>query len=95
MAKAPTSDRKLIKKHNNKNTKSLIIIDEIDISLHPKAQQRLVKKLKEFSIEYNLTILIATHSLPIIDATEGKSLFYTENNIGNLTFQNNKKAGLI
>jgi len=87
---------KRINRHHNKNIKSLIIIDEIDISLHPKAQVRLAESLKRFAKEYNLIIIIATHSLPIIDQTEGKNLFYiSRDKRDKINFENNKKSGLI
>lgn len=68
--------------------KSLIIIDEIDISLHPLAQRRLLDKIKEFSSNYNITFIIATHSLQIIENLKAENIYYFENNNGLITISN-------
>lgn len=44
----------------------ILCIDEIDISLHPLAQIKLIKLLEECSKDLNLQIFITTHSLTII-----------------------------
>ncbi|WP_041208288.1 ATP-dependent nuclease [Aeromonas jandaei] len=46
---------------------SLMIIDEIEIALHPSAQERLAKFLHEISSKYNFCIYFATHSVQIIN----------------------------
>ena len=56
--------------HDVKNASNgaLILIDELELALHPAAQIRLVSALKELSAEKGLTILISTHSSSIIKA---------------------------
>ncbi|WP_370854705.1 AAA family ATPase [Megasphaera sp.] len=44
----------------------ILCIDEIDVSLHPDAQQRLIDLLDKLSSELNLQIIISSHSLVII-----------------------------
>lgn len=44
----------------------ILCIDEIDVSLHPDAQQRLIQLLDRLSGELNLQIIISSHSLVII-----------------------------
>ena len=44
----------------------VLCIDEIDASLHPSAQQRLIELLNIISDELNLQIFLSTHSLTII-----------------------------
>lgn len=61
---------------------SMIIIDEIELSLHSLAQKRLIKKLKEFSDEYNLMVIFTTHSLQIIEEINPENIFYFQNNSG-------------
>lgn len=49
----------------NNNEKNIILIDEPEISLHPKWQREYIFKLYDYFYMYNLKIFIATHS-PII-----------------------------
>lgn len=44
----------------------ILCIDEIDVSLHPDAQHRLILLLDKLSIELKLQIIISSHSLVII-----------------------------
>ncbi|WP_418808887.1 AAA family ATPase [Phascolarctobacterium faecium] len=44
----------------------ILCIDEIDISLHPDAQQRLISLLDKVSSELKLQIIISSHSLVVI-----------------------------
>lgn len=41
---------------------SLVLIDEIETSLHPRAQRRLVRDLAELCRERDLQIIVSTHS---------------------------------
>ena len=79
---------KFIYQYIDVKKKSLIIIDEIDISLHPLAQRRLLEKIKEFSIYYKITFIIATHSLQIIENLKAENIYYFENNDGLITISN-------
>ena len=45
---------------------SLILIDELELAIHPSSQIRLIQCLKTLSQERGLTILISTHSASII-----------------------------
>jgi ABC-type dipeptide/oligopeptide/nickel transport system ATPase subunit len=72
----------------DRNKKSLIIIDEIDISLHPLAQKRLLESIKCFKDKYNITFIIATHSLQIIENLKAENIFYFENKNGNIIISN-------
>lgn len=74
---------KIIQTFSNRRQKDeirLLIIDEIDIALHPLAQRRFIEKLKEWMIEYNLLIIFATHSLQIINSLKADDIYYIENN---------------
>lgn len=75
---------KFIHEHHRNIRKypALIIIDEIELSLHPLAQKRLIEKVKDFSDKYNLLFIFATHSLQIIDQVDPKNIHYLENNNG-------------
>ncbi len=47
---------------------SLVLVDELEMALHPSAQIRLMQYLSELSEQNNLTVLISTHSASIIKA---------------------------
>lgn len=46
--------------------KSLLIIDELEVALHPRVQVNLLRYLQEISLEKELTIIISTHSSSLI-----------------------------
>lgn len=46
---------------------SLLVIDEIETSLHPRAQRRLVRYLADLARERDLQILLTTHSPYVLD----------------------------
>lgn len=46
---------------------SLLLIDEIETSLHPRAQRRLIRDLADLCREYELQIILTTHSPYILE----------------------------
>jgi hypothetical protein len=46
---------------------SLVIIDEVEASLHPRAQRRLIKFLLEFSRQKRAQVIVSTHSPYILE----------------------------
>lgn len=46
---------------------SLVLVDEVETSLHPRAQRRLVRDLAERARELELQIILTTHSPFILD----------------------------
>ena len=65
-------------KKNNIDHLSLIILDEMELALHPSAQNRLAKFLKELSNNHNFCIYFATHSVQIISQLPPSSIFFLE-----------------
>lgn len=65
-------------KKNNVDNLSLIILDEMELALHPSSQNRLAKFLKELSNRYNFCIYFATHSVQIINQLPPSSIFFLE-----------------
>ena len=53
---------------------ALLLIDEIELALHPTAQVRLLSVLERISDEKKLTVLVATHSVSLINAVERTQL---------------------
>ena len=54
----------------NIQNNSLVLIDEIEIALHPKAQINLLRKLKDIAAQKNLTIIFSTHSSTLIKSSD-------------------------
>ena len=51
---------------------SLVIIDEIESSLHPRAQRRLVRDLAEMAREKEMQFIISTHSPYVLEELPSK-----------------------
>lgn len=61
---------------------SMLIIDEIELALHPIAQVRFYEYLVEKAKEKDLAIIISTHSCTLIK--RAKEIHYLENDGGNI-----------
>jgi len=48
----------------------ILLIDEIDASLYPAAQMKLIEKLDQKALELDLQIFFTTHSLEVLAATK-------------------------
>lgn len=73
--------------------KTLVIIDEIELALHPTAQITFYNYLKNLAKSRNLTVIIATHSPSLIKNCS--SIYYLENNGGIVTVLNKCKPSYI
>jgi len=67
-----------IRNERRLENKSLVLIDEIELALHPSAQQRLLKFLIDIADNYNLCIYIATHSIQIINDIKSSKIYHIE-----------------
>lgn len=67
---------KLAKKICAVEQNSLLLIDEVEMALHPQAQVRLLQKITEIAEAKNLTVLFSTHSATLIKNTSRKSLIH-------------------
>ena len=65
-----------LKATNNIEKLNVILIDEIELALHPSAIKRLVDFAKEIAKQYNVAIYFSTHSLEIINSLPTDNLFY-------------------
>ena len=65
-------------KRRHQDELRLLIIDEIDIALHPLAQKRFIEKLLQWMDEFNLLIVFATHSLPILESLNENNIYHIE-----------------
>ncbi len=66
----------LLVRTNNAEKLNVILIDEIELALHPSAIKRLVDFTKEIAKKYNVAIYFSTHSLEIINSLPIDNLFY-------------------
>jgi len=48
----------------------VILIDEIEISLHPSLQRVVIAHLRRLASKYDLQFIISTHSMEIVNAVE-------------------------
>lgn len=66
----------------------ILLIDELDASLFPAAQMKLVEKLDRKSKELNLQIFFTTHSLEVLAQTvkmQNSKIIYLDKNCGKIT----------
>lgn len=63
----------------------LLLIDEVELALHPQAQVRMLKKVSEIATLKNLTVLFSTHSATIIKNSKRKQIIHLRSdNNGNI-----------
>ncbi|WP_122284274.1 AAA family ATPase [Pseudomonas syringae group genomosp. 3] len=67
---------KLAKKITAVAPGSLLLIDEVEMALHPLAQVRLLKKVIEAAAQKKLTVLFSTHSATLIKNISHKNLIF-------------------
>lgn len=63
-------------KLDNIDEKSLVLIDEIEMALHPQAQVRLLEKVTEIAKSKRLTIIFSTHSATLIKNVSRKNIIF-------------------
>ncbi|WP_392441412.1 ATP-dependent nuclease [Edwardsiella piscicida] len=68
---------------------SLILIDEIELALHPIAISRLISYLNELTVTYpKLCVYLTSHSPEVIRSLKPENMFMINNNFGELTLIN-------
>lgn len=71
---------KLAKKITAAANGSLLLIDEVEMALHPLAQVRLLQQVILFAEEKNLTVLFSTHSATLIKNIQRRNLIFLKPN---------------
>lgn len=66
----------------------LVIIDEVEIALHPSAQKRLFYFFNNIAKEKNIFVIFSTHSQAIINICKPENIYLLENKNGNVFFKN-------
>ena len=69
---------------------SLILIDELEVGLHPKIQRRLMDVIYIISQKQHKQFIITSHSYAVMDSVPESSRIFIQNNAGNYV----AKAGL-
>lgn len=59
---------------------SLVLIDELELALHPTAQTELLKYLEQIAEEKNLTVIVSTHSATLIKQASRKQILFLQAN---------------
>lgn len=78
----------IVRKSLNKNQKILVLIDEIELALHPIAVSRLLDLLNTLSKENeNLVVLLTTHSPEVIRKLKPSNLLKIENTQGVISLE--------
>jgi len=62
------SFKRLKEKYTSDYRGGILVIDEIDATLYPASQLRLLKALRKFSSSYDIQIIFTTHSLTILES---------------------------
>lgn len=57
---------------------SAVLVDELEMALHPRLQVRLFELLKELAKERDLLVLVSTHSTSMIRAARPEDIFFLE-----------------
>jgi predicted ATPase len=80
----------IVRKSLPTNKQVLVLIDEIELALHPIAVSRLIDLLDELtSTHKNLTVILTSHSPEVIRKIKPTNLYKVTNSNGNLTLDSN------
>lgn len=72
-------------KHQNSNIQTLMLIDEIEVALHPKAVDRFIDLLDNLlSKNKNLIVILTTHSTEVIRRIKHNNLMLLTDNDGDI-----------
>jgi energy-coupling factor transporter ATP-binding protein EcfA2 len=67
---------------------SLVLIDELELAVHPRAQSKLFHHLVKIAKDKQLTIIFSTHSVTLIKTTDRKKILFLQNTNGNVVCRN-------
>lgn len=69
---------KLLIKLKDIQDKSLVLIDELELAVHPRAQVRLFNYLAEVAVNKRLTIIFSTHSVTLIKCIKRQKILFLD-----------------
>jgi energy-coupling factor transporter ATP-binding protein EcfA2 len=70
---------KLIRSLRDCPNNSLVLIDELELALHPKAQIELLGFLTEMAHAKHLTVIFSTHSASLLKRVDRRQIIFLEN----------------
>ena len=73
----------LISRISSLKENSLVLIEEIELGLHPFAQKKLIEELMKLAIEKKLQVIFTTHSPFIFNSLPNESRIFLKENNGN------------
>lgn len=73
---------KLLKHLSTLSNNSLVIVDELEMALHPKAQVRLLRYLEAQAKKKSLVVIFSTHSVTLLKAIDHRQIIYLERSEG-------------
>lgn len=76
---------RLISRLEDIPVRSLVLLDEVELALHPKVQRKLLAFLHKQAEEKNLTIIVATHSQTLIANESPTNIILLQNSHGEIT----------
>lgn len=77
---------KLVRSLRNCPNRSLVLIDELEMALHPRAQIQLYRYLEQVSRDKNLTVIFSTHSVSLLKSvSRRRSIFLERDDENNVT----------
>lgn len=69
---------KLLRLLKDVNNNSMIIVDELEMALHPRAQVKLLRYLEGQARTKSLTIIFSTHSVTLLKAIDRRRIIYLD-----------------
>lgn len=69
---------KLLRELNNCHNGTLVLIDELELALHPRAQIGLFRYLEQLSKEKALTVIVSTHSVTLLKSAQRNQIIFLE-----------------
>lgn len=69
---------KLLRQLETCPNQSLVLIDELELALHPRAQIGLLQYLEGIAIEKSLTVVFSTHSANLIKTANRENFYFIE-----------------
>lgn len=69
---------KLLRLITQVSNNSMIIVDELEMALHPRAQVRLLNYLEQQAAIKSLTIIFSTHSVTLLKSADRKKIIYLD-----------------
>ncbi len=69
---------KLLRELNNCHNGTLVLIAELELALHPRAQVGLIQHLEDLAKEKALTVIVSTHSVTLLKGAHRNKITFLE-----------------